>query len=186
MKIIKTKLPGVLIIEPTVLEDSRGFFMESYNKNKFSANAINVDFVQDNHSRSTAGTLRGLHWQAAPQGQDKLVRVVRGEIYDVAVDVRRDSSTFGQWVGVTLSETNKRQLFIPKGFAHGFCVLSKIADFLYKCTAFYSPEHEKGILWNDSKLNIDWPIKNPLLSEKDKKLPHLSEIDGYCEETSKD
>jgi dTDP-4-dehydrorhamnose 3,5-epimerase len=174
---IKTKIEGLIIIEPSVFPDDRGFFMESYNQKVFVENGIDVTFVQDNHSRSTKGVLRGLHFQKPPFAQDKLIRCTRGEVLDVAVDIRKDSPTFGQSESVILSEENKKMFFIPQGFAHGFLVLSDIADFQYKCSNFYNKESEGGILWNDPKLGIEFPeIGNLLLSEKDKLWPKLEEI----------
>ncbi len=167
MKIIPSEIPDVLIIEPKVFEDQRGFFFESYNQQLYQKAGIKTEFVQDNHSQSIKNTLRGLHYQINP-GQDKLVRVVVGEVFDVAVDIRFGSPTFGQWVSIHLSAANKRQVFIPRGFAHGFCVTSDIAEFEYKCSHFYSQQDERGILWNDTDLNIKWPVKNPLLSDKDR------------------
>lgn len=175
MRVINTALEGVRIIEPTVFADRRGFFYESYNDRVYAAHGIADNFVQDNHSRSVQGTVRGLHYQAAP-GQAKLVRVVAGTVYDVAVDVRWASPTFGEHVGVILSAENKRQLYIPVGFAHGFAVLSPSADFLYKVTGYYAPEDERGVLWNDPALGIDWPVEQPVLSDKDAALPPLAEI----------
>lgn len=168
MEVIQTTIPDVLIIEPKVFGDERGFFMESFNEKKFQEQAgITASFVQDNHSRSTKNVLRGLHYQIK-QAQGKLVRAVSGEVYDVAVDIRKSSPTFGEWVGCLLSEANKRQLWIPPGFAHGFVVLSDTADFLYKTTDYYAPEYERSILWNDPQLNIDWKFKGePALSAKD-------------------
>jgi dTDP-4-dehydrorhamnose 3,5-epimerase len=167
MNIIKTKLKDCVIIEPKVYGDERGFFLETFQAKRYTELAgINLSFVQDNHSRSSKGVLRGLHFQKTkPQG--KLVRVVRGEVYDVAVDIRINSKTFGQWEGVVLSEKNKIQFWIPPGFAHGFLVLSDTADFEYKCTDYYDPSDEGSLLWNDSDLNISWPCKDPKLSEKD-------------------
>jgi dTDP-4-dehydrorhamnose 3,5-epimerase len=168
MNVIKTIIPDVLIIEPKVYGDDRGFFFESYNKNQFER-AINrkVDFVQDNHSKSSKNVLRGLHYQIQ-NSQGKLVRVTIGEVFDVAVDIRKSSPTFGQWVGVILSAENKKQLWVPEGFAHGFVTLSEIAEFLYKTTDYYSPRYERTILWNDSQINISWPIEGaPFISEKD-------------------
>lgn len=169
MKVINTSIPDLKIIEPKVFGDDRGFFFESYNQNNLKNLAgISEDFVQDNHSRSSQGVLRGLHYQLKnPQG--KLVRVVTGEVYDVVVDLRKSSKTFGQWVGVHLSEQNKRMLFVPAGFAHGFLVLSESADFLYKTTSFYDPESERCLMWNDKDLGITWPLedKEPILSSKD-------------------
>lgn len=158
MKVITTAIPDVLIIEPKVFGDSRGFFFESFNQRDFDqATGLSVNFVQDNHSRSARGVLRGLHYQLQ-QPQGKLVRVVRGAVFDVTVDIRRSSSTFGQWVGVELTEDNHRQLWIPPGFAHGFYVLSDSADFLYKTTDYYAPEFERSIVWNDPAIAISWPI----------------------------
>ena len=176
MNIIKTKLNDCLIIEPKVFGDNRGFFLETFQAKRYRDLAeINFSFVQDNHSRSSRGVLRGLHFQKTkPQG--KLVRVVRGEVYDVAVDIRQDSSTFGQWEAVILSEENKKQFWVPPGFAHGFLVLSDTADFEYKCTDYYDPHDEGSILWNDPNLNILWPIENPKLSKKDEDAPILSKI----------
>lgn len=168
MKVIRTKIPDVLILEPKVFGDERGFFLESFNGKSFSAEtSLDVDFVQDNHSRSTKGVLRGMHYQIkSPQG--KLVRVVKGSVFDVAVDVRRSSPTFGQWVGVELSEENKRLFWVPPGFAHGFVVMSDSADFLYKTTDYYAPEYERSILWNDPDIGIEWPTGiEPTLSAKD-------------------
>ena len=169
MKVVPTSIPDVLIIEPKVFGDARGFFMESFNARAFDA-AVghHVDFVQDNHSRSTKGVLRGLHYQMQ-QPQGKLVRVARGAVFDVAVDIRKSSATFGQWVGVELTEDNHRQLWVPAGFAHGFLVLSDSADFLYKTTDYYAPAHERCIAWNDASLGITWPALDvaPQLSAKD-------------------
>lgn len=172
MKATPTKLPDVLLLEPKVFGDARGFFFESYNGRAFrDATGVAPEFVQDNHSRSARGVLRGLHYQVK-QAQGKLVRVVRGSVYDVAVDVRRSSPTFGEWTGAVLSEENHRQLWIPAGFAHGFLVLSEYADFLYKTTDYYAPEHERCIAWDDPELGIAWPfaehgIAAPVLSAKD-------------------
>ena len=168
MKAIPTEIPDVLILEPRIFGDERGFFFESYNATRFhELTGFNGEFVQDNHSRSAQGVLRGLHYQIR-QPQGKLVRVVAGEVYDVAVDLRRSSPTFGQWIGVTLSAENKRQLWIPAGFAHGFYVISEMAEFLYKTTDYYAPEHERTLRWNDPQLGIDWPLTSePTLSTKD-------------------
>lgn len=168
MNIITTNIPEVLIIEPRVFGDERGFFFESFNQQRFNeAVGRNVNFVQDNHSRSVKGVLRGLHYQIQ-QPQGKLVRCSLGEVFDVAVDVRRSSPTFGQWVGVHLSAENKRQLWVPEGFAHGFVVLSEVAEFLYKTTDYYAPDHERCIMWNDPTLAVDWPLEQtPQLSAKD-------------------
>lgn len=169
MKVIDTEIPDVKIIEPSVFGDERGFFMETWNQKRFEELVTGkpTTFVQDNHSKSTKGILRGLHYQTE-NTQGKLVRVVSGEVFDVAVDIRKDSPTFGKWVGVYLSIENKRQLWIPEGFAHGFYVTSDEAEFVYKCTDYYSPEFEKSLLWNDSDLNIHWPLSSDIiLSEKD-------------------
>jgi dTDP-4-dehydrorhamnose 3,5-epimerase len=173
----RLKIPVVVLITPKVFEDGRGFFMETYKMPDFAAAGIKGDFVQENHSRSTKGVLRGLHYQNPPFAQAKLLRVVRGEIFDVAVDIRKGSPTWGQWVGVILSDENKNILYVPADFAHGFCVLSKIAEVIYKTTAVYSAESEAGIIWNDEDLNIDWPVKEPTLSEKDGKWPALKNAD---------
>lgn len=174
----KTEIDGVYIIEPTVFGDNRGYFMETYNYSEFKAGDLDITFVQDNQSKSRKGVLRGLHFQKIyPQG--KLVRVVNGEVFDVAVDLRRNSATYGKWVGVNLSAENKKQFFIPKGFAHGFLVLSEEAEFVYKCDEFYHPEDEGGLLWNDPTINVTWPIEDTmkiLLSEKDKKNPTFLEL----------
>ena len=168
MNVIRTAIPEVVIIEPKVFGDARGFFFESFNQKAFNeATGTNHQFVQDNHSRSAKGVLRGLHYQIQ-QPQGKLVRVVRGAVFDVAVDIRKSSPTFGRWVGAELSEDNQHQLWVPPGFAHGFLVLSDMADFLYKTTDYYAPQYERSILWNDSDLNIDWPIGEPILSNKDR------------------
>jgi len=173
----KLKIGGLVVIEPDVFGDGRGFFLESYNKKTFAENGIDVDFVQDNHSCSTCGVLRGLHFQKPPFAQDKLVRVTCGRVFDVAVDLRPDSPTLGQWEGVTLSEENKKMFFIPQGFAHGFLVLSKTVDFQYKVTNFYSKESEGGIIWNDQDIGVKWPMKKGIiLSEKDKNWPRFIEI----------
>ena len=177
MKVIETVLPGVMIIEPQVFGDARGFFLETFHKQRYEEAGIpgeEMEFVQDNHSRSRKGVLRGLHFQLEnPQG--KLVSAGTGAVFDVAADVNPDSPTFGQWVGIELSEQNHRQLWIPPGYAHGFCVLSDVADFQYKCTALYHPESDGGVAWDDPDLDIKWPIESPLLSEKDRALPKLSE-----------
>jgi len=170
MKVIKTAIADVLLIEPRVFSDPRGFFFESFNEKAFRRETgLDVTFVQDNHSRSPRGILRGLHYQMPPAAQGKLVRCVTGQVYDVAVDLRKSSLTFGEWVGVFLSAENKRQLWIPEGFAHGFLVVSEEADVLYKTTDYYSPTDEQAILWSDSELNIPWPLEGiaPLVSDKD-------------------
>jgi dTDP-4-dehydrorhamnose 3,5-epimerase len=175
MKIISTSIPDVIVFEPQVFSDSRGHFLETYQEQKYRDAGIPKPFVQDNQSFSIAKVLRGLHFQLHhPQG--KLVRVTRGEVFDVAVDLRRKSATFGQWHGEVLSAENHRQMYIPENFAHGFCVLSDSAEFLYKCTDFYHPGDEVGLIWNDAKIGVQWPIQDPLLSEKDAKLPTLAEV----------
>jgi len=176
MKISHSKLKGCVIIEPRVFGDERGFFLETFQAVRYEEEAgIDLPFVQDNHSRSARGVLRGLHFQKTkPQG--KLVRVVRGEVYDVAVDIRKGSATFGEWEGVILSEDNKKQFWVPPGFAHGFVVLSATADFEYKCTDYYDPSDECSILWNDPDLDIPWPIANPALSTKDESAKRLVDL----------
>jgi dTDP-4-dehydrorhamnose 3,5-epimerase len=171
------KIPEVVLIEPKVFEDERGFFMETYKVPDFVAAGIKVNFVQENHSRSTKGVLRGLHYQNQPFAQGKLVRVIKGEIFDVSVDIRKGSPTWGKWVGVILSEENKNILYVPEAFAHGFCVLSEIAEVVYKTTNVYSAESEAGIIWSDEDLDIEWPVKKPILSEKDGKWPTLKNAD---------
>lgn len=178
--IIKTEIDGVIVIEPKVFKDERGFFLESWNEREFEEIGLNLKFVQDNHSRSIKGVLRGLHFQD-PKPQGKLVRVVRGKIFDVAVDIRKNSPTFGKWVGVYLSDEDMKMFYIPEGCAHGFLVISEIADVMYKTTNYYYPEYDKGIIWNDETINIDWPLKEigittPILSKKDSSLPKLKEI----------
>ena len=172
MQVSKSPIDGLLIIEPKVFADPRGMFYEVYSESKYNEHGISR-FVQDNHSVSKQGVLRGLHYQVN-SGQDKLVRVTQGEIFDVAVDIRKQSPTYGKWWGLSLSETNNLQLYIPVGFAHGFCVLSESAEVLYKCSDYYSPEDERGILWNDPELAINWPIKNPILSTKDSMYPRFN------------
>ncbi|MDD9209933.1 dTDP-4-dehydrorhamnose 3,5-epimerase [Aeromonas dhakensis] len=178
MNVIKTSIPDVLIFEPRVFGDDRGFFFESFNQRIFEeAVGRAIEFVQDNHSRSSQGVLRGLHYQLAPHAQGKLVRCVVGEVFDVAVDIRKGSPTFGQWVGVNLSAQNKRQLWIPEGFAHGFYTLTENAEFLYKTTEYYFPENERSLMWNDSDIEIVWPIEGkPLLSKKDLSAQCLKDI----------
>ena len=174
MKVLPTAHPDVLLLEPDVFADSRGFFMETFHAGKFAAANLPTEFLQDNHSRSVRGVLRGLHYQLQhPQG--KLVRVMNGEVFDVAVDIRKGSPRFGQWVGVVLSEANKLQLYVPPGFAHGFCTISEQVDFLYKCTDQYAPGDEYGIAWDDPALGIEWPPLDYLLSDKDREYPILSE-----------
>lgn len=178
MKYAALKLQGSVCLEPEVHGDCRGFFMESYNESVMHQLGIKYNFVQDNHSLSAEpGVLRGLHYQLPPKAQTKLVRVLSGVIYDVILDIRRSSPTFGKWVGVILSEQNKRQLLIPKGFAHGFCTLVPNTQILYKVDEYYSPKHDRGIIWNDSELNIDWPVSEPLLSEKDRLHPTFAEAE---------
>ena len=180
MKVIETKIPGLLIIEPKVFGDERGFFFECYNEKVFNEDTgASPRFVQDNHSKSVKGVLRGLHYQLPPRAQGKLVRVVQGEVFDVAVDIRKGSPTYGQWVGEILSADNKKQLWIPPGFAHGFLTLSDTAEFLYKTTDYWSPEHERAILWNDATLNIDWPLNGltPQLAAKDATAVAFSEAE---------
>ena len=172
----KTKLEGLLVIEPLVHGDDRGFFMETYNVRDAAEAGIRDQFVQDNHSRSAYGVLRGLHYQY-PNWQGKLVRTLIGEIYDVAVDIRPDSPTFGEWFGITLSDQNKLQLYVPQGFAHGFCVTSQIADVAYKATSLFEPSQDAGILWNDPDIGIAWPVPDPVLSARDIAAPHLRELD---------
>ena len=179
-KLFETPIKDLYVIEPTVFKDHRGFFMESWNKKAFEEIGLYLNFVQDNHSKSRKGVLRGLHFQIKhPQG--KLVRVVKGAVFDVAVDLRKGSPTFGKWYGIILSEENKKMLYIPGGFAHGFLVLTEEADFLYKATEYYYPEYDAGIVWNDPDIGIEWPLKefgieHPVLSEKDKSLPKLRDI----------
>ena len=176
MKITKTKLDGVVIIEPDVFGDNRGFFMESWNKKKLEEAGLFYDFVQDNHSKSTVkGTLRGIHFQKGDKAQAKLVRCVKGAVLDVAVDLRKNSSTFKQWVSVELSAENKKQLLIPRGFGHGFVTLTDDVEFLYKADNYYAPEADAGIRWNDPDIGVEWGVENPILSEKDKKNPFLKD-----------
>ncbi len=173
----KQKIEDIILVKPTVYGDNRGFFMESYKKSEFIKNGIDVDFIQDNHSKSSRCVLRGLHYQAKPHAQAKLVRCVKGKIYDVAVDLRKTSKTFGQYVKVELSEENKQMLFIPKGFAHGFVVLSNEAEIIYKSGQEYAPNSDRGVLWSDKDLNIDWEIDfEPILSEKDKIQPKFKDL----------
>lgn len=176
MEVIQTEIPDVKIVQPKVYGDERGFFLETFEQKRYQEMlGMSLNFVQDNHSQSQKNVLRGLHFQKEnPQG--KLVRVVRGEVFDVAVDIRKDSSTYGKWVGVILSEDNKSQLWIPPGLAHGFLVMSDIADFEYKCTNYYDPNSERCLLWNDPTVNINWPISTPILSEKDKLGKTLQEL----------
>lgn len=175
-RFIPLALPEVIRVAPKLIEDERGFFAETYNEPVFRQNGIDVTFIQDNHSQSQKGVLRGLHFQRGPFAQDKLVRVVEGEVFDVAVDVRHQSPTYGQWVSAILSAQNKEMLFIPKGFAHGFLVLSETAQFVYKTSNVYSPESDGGVRWDDPQIAITWPIAQPQLSAKDADLPLLSEL----------
>jgi len=181
MKFTPTKIPDVILIEPSVFGDHRGFFKETWQRKTFAENGIDYDFVQDNHSKSTHGILRGLHYQIQnPQG--KLVRVVEGSVFDVAVDMRKSSETFGQWVGFELSAKNHLMMWVPPGFAHGFYVNSESAEFVYKCTDYYAPEHERSVRWNDEKLAIDWQLvdgKSPILSDKDADAPNFIDADVF-------
>jgi dTDP-4-dehydrorhamnose 3,5-epimerase len=181
LRFTSTKIPEVVIIEPQLFGDERGFFMETWQRDKFAKNGIDVDFLQDNHSRSVQGTLRGMHYQIQhPQG--KLVRVTVGEVFDVAVDLRKSSSTFGMWVGEFLSSDNRKMLWVPPGFAHGFYVTSEYAEFLYKCSDIYDPEHERSIIWNDPDIAIEWPLvkdREPLLSAKDLKGVPINAAEIY-------
>lgn len=181
MKIIPTAIPDVLIIEPKVFGDERGFFFESFNAKAFEqATGLKYNFVQDNHSKSAKHVLRGLHYQIQ-QPQGKLVRVVQGEVFDVAVDIRRSSKTFGQWIGMHLNAENKQQLWIPEGFAHGFVVLSETAEFLYKTTDYYAPEHERSIAWNDTEIGLQWPIQGkPIVSAKDQQAKPLAQAEYFA------
>ncbi|SEL66926.1 dTDP-4-dehydrorhamnose 3,5-epimerase [Paenibacillus sp. cl141a] len=179
MKITDTKLQGVKRIEPAVHQDHRGFFMESFNDRVLKGCGINDHFIQDNHSMSReAGVIRGLHYQLSPEGQTKLIRVVSGAIYDVVVDIRSGSPTYGQWQSFILSAANFIQLLVPKGFAHGFCTLVHDTEVIYKVDAYYSPEHDRGIAWDDPDLNIDWPVNKPVLSDKDSKHPRLASAEN--------
>lgn len=179
MKVFPTRIPDVLVVEPEVFRDERGFFMEAWHRRRFAEHGLDWDFVQDNHSRSVQGTLRGLHYQVGrPQG--KLVRVTVGEVFDVAVDLRRRSPTFGQWVGHTLSAENRLMIFIPPGFAHGFYVTSHVAECQYKCTEYYSAEHDRCVRWDDPQIGIEWPLSGTVvLSEKDRRAPFLAEAECF-------
>lgn len=175
MNVLETALPGVLVLEPRVFGDERGFFLETWQQQRYREVGMELPFVQDNHSRSTRGVLRGLHAQQRhPQG--KLVRVVRGEVFDVAADIDPRSPSYRRWVGVTLSDQNHRQMWIPPGYAHGFLVLSEVADFVYKCTDYYHADDEVGVLWNDPELGVEWPLSDPVLSAKDAALPTLAQV----------
>lgn len=177
MRVRETALEGVLVVEPNVIRDPRGFFVETWHAERYAAAGIASTFVQDNHSRSGRHTLRGLHWQEE-QPQAKLVRVIEGEIFDVVVDVRPGSATFGRWVGVSLSDENFLQLYVPEGFAHGFCVTSEVAQVEYKCSNFYYPAGERGLIWNDPDIGIEWPVATPLLSDRDRRHPTLAQAFG--------
>ncbi|HEY6844075.1 MAG TPA: dTDP-4-dehydrorhamnose 3,5-epimerase [Thermoanaerobaculia bacterium] len=174
MNVMETSLPGVLVIEPRVFADERGFFMETYHSARFRSAGIDAIFVQDNHSRSVRGVLRGLHYQE-PNAQGKLVRCTRGSLFDVAVDIRVGSPHFGKWFGAELSEENKRMMWVPPGFAHGFCATSDVADLVYKCTALYDASTDRSILWNDPEIGIEWPVQSPRLSPKDASAPRLKD-----------
>lgn len=173
----RCSIPDILIITPKIYPDSRGWFMETYKESEWITFGIKETFVQDNHSKSPYGALRGLHFQKPPVAQAKLVRVIQGEIFDVAIDIRKGSPSYGQWVSATLSSENKQMLYVPVGFAHGFCVTSETAEVLYKVTEEYSHQHEEGIIWNDPEIAVPWPIRAPILSEKDGDYPHLKDIE---------
>lgn len=175
MNVIPAAIDGLLILEPRVYEDNRGYFMETYQQDRYDASGVDRLFVQDNISFSVRGTLRGLHFQIQ-RPQAKLIQVITGEIFDVAVDLRPGSATFGEWIGITLSDANHRQLFIPEGFAHGFCVMSETVHFLYKCSDVYMPQDEGGVLWSDPDIGVEWPLDHPIVSGKDSRLPLLSEL----------
>jgi dTDP-4-dehydrorhamnose 3,5-epimerase len=177
----KLEIPEVILIEAKSFPDERGFFLESFKESDFVSNGIKTKFVQDNISHSTKGVLRGLHYQKHPKAQAKLVSVIKGEIFDVAIDIRQNSPTFGKWVAEILSDKNHKSLYVPEGFAHGFCVMSNEADVLYKVSQEYSAENERGIIWNDSILNINWPTNQPIVNSKDLELPRLDEIDNNFE-----
>ena len=179
MEFQKTTLKDAYLIKPQVLQDERGFFIETYSEKQFKEAGIDADFVQDNHSQSvTKGTLRGLHFQSGEDAQAKLVRVTKGAVYDVIVDLRKNSPTFGKWEGFELTDNNFYLLYVPRGFAHGFCTLADYTEFQYKCDNFYAPESEGGLIWNDPDLKIYWPIENPILSDKDKKLPFFKDLNS--------
>lgn len=185
MRVTPTSLPEVLIVEPRVFDDERGFFVETWHQARYADAGLPSRFVQDNHSRSRAGVLRGLHYQH-PRAQGKLVRCVRGAVFDVAVDIRRESPTFGRWVGVELSENNKRQLWVPPGFAHGFCVPEVESDVEYKCTEPYYAEDDRGVLWADPAIGIAWPLRDPVVSAKDARWPVLAELDDHLPRYDRD
>jgi len=175
----KCEIPGLVIIEPRAFADDRGFFLESYKRSDFVKNGIDAEFLQDNHSLSSKGVLRGLHYQKPPYTQAKLVRVIKGSAWDVAVDIRKNSPTYKKWIGVELSEENRRMFYIPEGFAHGFLALTDEVHLLYKCSNEYSPAHDAGIIWNDPELAIEWPVEKPLLSDKDLILPFLKDAEVF-------
>lgn len=179
MDVISLEIPDVKLVKPRVFTDERGFFLQTYHYEQYREAGIDIRFVQDNWSRSKKGVLRGLHYQLR-QGQDKLISVLRGEVFDVTVDIRRGSSTFGKWVGAVLSDENCHQLFVPKGFAHGFYVMSEDVDLAYMCSDFYTPGDEYGLRWSDESIGIKWPETNPILSEKDQRLPLLKDISADC------
>lgn len=179
MQLEKGPLEGLVIVTPKAFEDDRGFFMETYRKSAFEEMGVKIDFVQENHSRSEGIVLRGLHFQKPPKAQDKLVRCIVGSVFDVAVDIRKDSPTFGQWFGIELSAQNKKQLLVPIGFAHGFCTLSDVAEIEYKVSDYYSKEDEGAVNYADTEIGIEWPVENPTLSDKDKIAPNLSESEFY-------
>ena len=183
MEFIQTEIADVILVKPTVIEDHRGFFMESYHIEKFKIGGINCTFVQDNHAKSVQNTLRGLHFQVQ-YPQAKLLRCLKGKVFDVAVDIRQDSLYFGKWVGEELSEENRYQLYIPEGFAHGYYVMSETAEIAYKCSEIYHPQDEQGIRWNDPEIAINWPGDNPILSEKDKALPMMADSDFKTSQTT--
>ena len=183
MEFIQTEIPDVILIKPSVIEDHRGFFMESYHIEKFKIGGIHCTFVQDNHAKSVQNTLRGLHFQVQ-YPQAKLLRCLKGKVFDVAVDIRQDSPYFGKWVGKELSEENSYQLYIPEGFAHGYYVISETAEIAYKCSEIYHPQDEQGIRWNDPEIAINWPSQNPILSEKDKALPMMADSDFKTSQTA--
>ena len=182
MEFIQTAIPDIILVKPNVIEDHRGFFMESYHIEKFKIGGINCTFVQDNHAKSVQNTLRGLHFQVQ-YPQAKLLRCLKGKVFDVAVDIRQDSPYFGKWVGEELSEENRYQLYIPEGFAHGYYVISETAEIAYKCSEIYHPQDEQGIRWNDPEIAINWPGDNPILSEKDKALPMMADSDFKTSQT---
>jgi len=174
----RLQIPDIILVEPKLLLDNRGFFYESFKESDFFTNGITKKFVQDNFSHSTYGVIRGLHYQKRPRDQAKIITVVKGKIFDVAVDIRRNSPSYGKWVSVILSEDDHKLLYVPEGFAHGFCVLSQEADIFYKVSNEYSKEHERGVVWNDPAINISWPIEKPIISDKDNQLPLLKNSDS--------